>query len=139
MSKHPKNQNVSAGTIEEVKAETFTLKEAAVELGLSDVYVRRALMTGKLVSTKEPVSPESKTMRHIITREALNAWRSNTGTMRIHRADGRARFQMYATKEELEAVKTMLADTNNGALIQKPKTYSKKIKATAAVAPVETA
>jgi hypothetical protein len=89
--------------------QSFTLKEAAHEVGLSDFRVRSAIRKGDLKTTLEPIKEGSKTNRHVITEADLKAWRAVTGS-HTRRADGRNKYSMYATAEEYEAVMKLLAE-----------------------------
>ena len=87
---------------------TFTLKEAAAEVGLTDFRVRTAIRKGQLASVKVPIG-DSKTLRHMITEAALKAWREASGA-HTRRADGRNKYTLYATAEEYEAVMKLIAE-----------------------------
>ena len=82
----------------------YTIKTAALELGLSQMYVRRAIQTGDLAAELEPIAPESKTNHRVIMGEALINWRDGIKT-RSHREDGRVRFILYATPHEVEDIR----------------------------------
>jgi hypothetical protein len=88
---------------------TLTINEAAREFDLSAMYVRKAVRTGDLPTTLVAVKEGSATKRHEIDREAFIAWRAKAST-HSKREDGRSRFILYATPEELEAVKATFAD-----------------------------
>lgn len=98
--------------------DTLGIKEVAAMLGLSQVYVRHAVRNGNLKTTKVPISEDSKTMKHVILVSEIERWRNATGG-HSRREDGRSRFLLYATAEELEKVKVLLAKANNGAIIEK--------------------
>jgi hypothetical protein len=91
-------------------AETLTLAEASVYSGLSVIYIRRAINTGKLVAFKEPVKDGSKTLRNVMSREAFDLWRAETAT-HSKREDGRNKFVVYMNPDEaaklLEIIKGM--------------------------------
>jgi hypothetical protein len=95
------------------------IKEAASKLGLSELYVRNAIRSGKLETTMVPVAPDSKTMKHQITVKALEAWRASTSN-RSRRDDGRGRFILYATEAELADLRKMLANAKLAVIVQKP-------------------
>ena len=54
----------------------YGIKQLAEATGHSDVYIRRSILAGKLESTKVPVAPESKTLKHQITGQAYLDWRA---------------------------------------------------------------
>jgi hypothetical protein len=103
-------------------AESFTINSAAAALGLSQMYVRRAVNLGQLKSHLVPINPEAKTMKHVITAEDLNEWRKTR--IQRKRADGRGRFTLHATPEELKAIQELLGDSD---LVKKQKVYKKKV------------
>ena len=105
----------------------LTLKEVVEMSGLSPVYVRRAILTGKLASTKTPVG-DTAVLRHEIALADFEAWRANTGT-RGRRSDGRGKYILYGTPEEIATIEAMIAQANANVSIAKAKTSSKKANA----------
>jgi hypothetical protein len=98
----------------------YTIKTAALELGLSEQYVRHAIRAGKLVTSLEPTGPESNVNRHVISKEALETWRAATSE-HSRREDGRSRYILYVTPDELEKIQKRYPNVP----IMKP-TYGKK-------------
>jgi hypothetical protein len=94
------------------------INAVALMLGLSQAYVRHAVRLGQLKTTKVPVSEGSKTIRHAITVADVEAWRTAHGT-HAHREDGRRRFILYATDEELAKVRKLLEAQKIEAIIEK--------------------
>jgi hypothetical protein len=87
----------------------LSINDIAHEFDLSAMYVRNAIRTGVLATVMVPINPESKTMKHLVERDIVIAWRaSRAGHSR--RADGRSKFTMYATAEELARVQQLLSD-----------------------------
>jgi hypothetical protein len=86
----------------------MTLAQVIVESGLSAVYVRRAITTGKLVARKEPVKEGSKTVRNIIERADYETWRATIGQGR-GRADGRNKYVLYADVSEYARLMELVA------------------------------
>jgi len=105
---------------------TITLKEAVELSGLSSVYVRRAVLEGKLPSTKVPVG-DTKVVRHEIKMSDFEAWRAST-THRGRRSDGRNRYLLYGTPEEIEALKKLLADSSIEVQITVPNSKRREAK-----------
>jgi transposase-like protein len=95
----------------------YSIKAAAAKLGLSEVYVRRMIQQGKLVTEKTRVG-DTEIWRHEITEETLTAWRKEAGA-RSTRTDGRNKFTLYATVEELTAIQKFLATSKNNAVIER--------------------
>jgi hypothetical protein len=94
--------------------ESFTINEVLAMTGLSNVYVRKAIKSGKLVTTMGTV-PGTKTPRNQISREALEAWRA--GISGSKRSDGRNKFVAYLSPEEVEKLMTLIAGEPFAALI----------------------
>lgn len=113
----------------------LTLKEVVEMSGLSPVYVRRAILTGKLPSTKVPVG-DTAVLRHEIALADFEAWRKGTGH-RGRRTDGRGKYTLYGTPEEVDAIKALIAEANAHVSIAKAKTYTKKPAGAGADADVE--
>lgn len=113
MSKSKKAQSTEAKV-----SDSLSLLEVAALYDLSSVYVRNAIRHGELKTTLVPVAPESKTMKHMITREDASAWRESRKS-RSRREDGRNKFTMYATPAELEQIQSLLANADVQALIER--------------------
>jgi hypothetical protein len=105
----------------------LSLKEVVEMSGLSPVYVRRAILTGKLASTKVPVG-DTAVLRHEIALADYEAWRAGTG-VRGRRSDGRGKYTLYGTPEEVAAIEAMIAQASANVSIAKAKTYGKAKKA----------
>ena len=91
------------------KEKVFTIKTAAKELGLSEVYIRRAVRSKDLATQLVPVSKGSKTERHEIKESILMEWRATRGSG-SRREDGRNKFVLYANSEtELGTIKEAIA------------------------------
>ena len=110
----------------------LTLKEVVEMSGLSPVYVRRAILTGKLPSTKVPVG-DTAVLRHEIALADFEAWRKGTGH-RGRRSDGRGKYTLYGTPEEVDAIKALIAEANANVSIDKAKIYGKAKKVAEAAA-----
>ena len=103
--------------------ELLGIKDVAKELGLSEVYVRRMILKGKIETIKKEI--RTNTFKHLITREEVERWRSSVAS-RSKREDGRSKFTLYSTKEEYEAIQKLLKEQDIQALIQR----SNKVKVT---------
>ena len=99
------------------KAVTYGIKTAAQKLGLSEVYIRRMIQQGKIQTTKVQVG-DSEVWKHEISEATLTAWRNSAGTHTV-RQDGRNKFVMYATPEELTALQALATEAKIGAVIEK--------------------
>lgn len=94
---------------------TYTIKQLIEVSGLSNVYIRRAISTGKLEATKERVG-DTKVFRNVVTESAYNAWRATTAS-RSRREDGRNKYTLYATAEEFAQIEELLAKAKNEAIV----------------------
>jgi hypothetical protein len=91
-------------------AATLTINEAALFSGLSPVYIRRAILDKKLSAVKEPIAEGSKTVRNVITMESFKAWRAEAGA-HTKREDGRNKYVLYASTEEIADLMKKVAGT----------------------------
>jgi excisionase family DNA binding protein len=96
---------------------SFTIKEAAIELGLSTVYIRRMIQNGKIATVKTQVG-DTEVWRHEIAAAELAKWRKDAGS-RTTRTDGRNKYALYATAEELAEINEWLAENENGAIVER--------------------
>lgn len=98
------------------------IKEWAAESGLSEVYIRRMVNKGVLPSHKVVIT-EGGVEKNLITREDFEAFRATRN--HSQRTDGRNRFLLYATKDELERISAMFAENGIEALVEKQAQYKK--------------
>lgn len=83
----------------------LSIKEVCDREGLSPVYVRRMIQRGKIETTKVEIA--KNTFKHLIAVEEVERWRKSlAGGNR--RADGKSKFNLYATPEEIEALQKLL-------------------------------
>lgn len=112
---------------------TMTIKELAEVSGLSLVYIRRAILTGKLPSEKVQYG-NTNIMQHIIRFDDYENWRKAAGT-RSRRSDGRSKYTLYGTPEEVEKIQALLkaqaADELAETIVRAPVYKSKKAAADA--------
>jgi len=83
-------------------ASSFTIKEAARILGMSEMYIRRSIQKGTLKAISEKV-PNTNIDRWSIPAAELEAWRTRSKT-HSKRADGRVRRIVYLSQEEEAAL-----------------------------------
>jgi len=108
-------------------SKSYSIKDAAKELNLSEVYIRRQIQQHALNSHLVRISPDSDVMKHMIDESALIAWRSKTSS-RTQREDGRNKFTLYANKAELAKLEQFIKTSNLGVILNKanPTEVSKK-------------
>lgn len=94
--------------VSKFEKDALSINEVAEASGLSNVYVRRAILKGDLPSTKVQVG-DTVVMRHEINIEDFNAWREGTSS-RSKRDDGRGKFTLYATESEYEQIVALLKE-----------------------------
>jgi hypothetical protein len=83
----------------------FSIKSAAIELGLSEVYIRRMIQKGQIETTKVAIS--DNVWKHMIDEAELAQWRKNTNSRSI-REDGRNKFTVYANADEYAQLQKLL-------------------------------
>jgi hypothetical protein len=98
-------------------SKSYSIKSAAAELNLSEVYIRRMIQQGKLPTVKAQVG-DSEVWRHEISAEVLEAWRKGASVHTV-RTDGRSKFTLYATAAELAAIQQLLTANSIGAVVEK--------------------
>lgn len=101
--------------------ENLTIKEVCEELGLTMVYVRRMIQKGKIKTTK--VEMNKNQFKHLVSREEVERWRASI-THRSTRDDGRNKFVLYATQDELAVIEQLLGENNIESII----TRANKVK-----------
>ena len=97
----------------------YTIKQVIEMSGMSNAWIRRAISQGKLKTEKREYGEKGQ-FKHIITEEAWQEFRMQSGTKRD---DGRSRFVLYANSEELQQL------LDSGFIVEKQKQYNKKAEA----------
>lgn len=94
----------------------YGIKDVCKILELSEVYVRRMVLKGKIVSRK--IEIRTNTYKHLITGQTLIDWRAG---LQGHnkREDGRSKYTMYAKPEELAEIQALLDEKHNEAIIKR--------------------
>lgn len=103
------------------KTTMYGIKDACKLLGLSEVYVRRMILKGIIPTTK--VEIRTNTFKHLISEDDLNIWRESVKG-RSRREDGRSKFTLYASIEELAQIQALLEENS----IESPVIRSNKVK-----------
>ena len=112
-----------------VKVPAVTLVQAAKALDLREGYVRTLLRNKKIAGAYlEPVSEDSSVKRWMIPQAWIDARKTNGTTRVARRADGRNRYVLYATGDELTKIKELAAKAAPGVIVEKPKAYKPKAK-----------
>lgn len=76
----------------------YTILTAALAVKRTPQYVRKAIKDGKLIGHLVLMEGRADANRYEITQSNLNAWRKGIGK---RRADGRTKYVLYATAEEI--------------------------------------
>jgi hypothetical protein len=104
---------------------SYDIKDAAKEAEMSEVYLRRLILQGKVKTTKVNVS--ANVWKHMISEEDLIALKSK---MNHHntREDGRNRFVLYANQDELAKLAEFAKTAKLGFIVTKQNNaeYAKK-------------
>lgn len=87
----------------------LTIKEASLEFGKSECWIRRMVHQGKLNDIKRVNVGDTKVKRIELSRAELSKRLSSNS--RTQRKDGRNKFTLYATPSEIEAL-TQLLEAN---------------------------
>jgi len=92
------------------KERMYKIGEAAGAMGIREQYLRKLIREGKVVTTKvfilNALQEPTHTFRHEIAQSQIDSYVSTKGTRVANRNDGRQRFVLYATVEEMVAIKT---------------------------------
>lgn len=81
----------------------FTIKTAAVELGLTEFYVRKCIRENKIDAHQELIA-NTRVSRWIIEDEALAEFANRPKKSVGKREDGRNKYTIYLLQDELEAL-----------------------------------
>jgi excisionase family DNA binding protein len=100
-----------------MSSQTFSIKQAASVLNLSEVYIRRMIQQGKIETTKVQVG-DTEVWRHEISEEELTKWRKSASS-RTSRNDGRSKFVLYATNDELAKIVKLLEANKINSIIER--------------------
>ena len=102
----------------------LSIKEVCSKYGLSEVYVRRMILKGKLASEKVEIA--TNTYKHMIAIEEVERWRKASKGVGSRRDDKRNKFTIYATSEEIAQVQKLIEN----AKIESPivRSNAKKVK-----------
>jgi|GEM_PF-6725087 len=104
--------------------EMLSIKEVCAKFGLSEVYVRRMILKGKLQSEKVLIA--TNTYKHLIAIEEVERWRKASNGAGSRRDDKRNKFTIYATPDEIAEVQKLIEK----AKIESPivRSNAKKVK-----------
>lgn len=83
----------------------FSIRSAASQLKVSEMYLRKMLSQGKIISEKEYIS--EKVWRHTISEDELKRFSEKT-SVKTSREDSRNKFVIYLTSKEEEKVRKLL-------------------------------
>lgn len=92
----------------------MSIKDVCAESELSMVYVRRMIQKGVLKTTKVTLD-SGKGFKHMIRREDFLQWRETSSHNR--RTDGRGRYVLYGTSDEITKLTEMVKESGLGVII----------------------
>lgn len=92
------------------------IKDVCEKFGLTPVYVRRMIQQGKIKTEKVEIG--KNTFKHFINIEEIERWRASVSA-RSNREDGRSKFVLYASQEEMDKIQALLANEEIEAPIQR--------------------
>lgn len=102
MSKPIVNPKAPKGVISKL-----TIHQSAARLSLTPQYVRTLIRRGVLPSTQEPISLGSSVFRHMLDVSDLDVFAEGY-VKKTRRGDGRHKWIVYATFQEMDDVKNAL-------------------------------
>lgn len=103
--------------------EMLDIKEVCERYGLSQVYVRRMILKGTIPTTKVEIG--KNTFKHVMNVTDIEKWREASQN-RSKRQDGRGRYILHATLEEIDQLQQLLDENDLNVLI----TRQNKVKNT---------
>lgn len=86
--------------------EMISIKQAVQFSGLSENYIRKAIAAGKLTTVKQFIG-ETKIEKNWIDAAEFESWRATAGA-HSKREDGRNKFVIYMTADEMERLTSLL-------------------------------
>jgi hypothetical protein len=86
----------------------LSIKDICKKYKLSEVYVRRMILQGKIETTKVEIA--KNTYKHLVEEAEVLRWRTQVKTSGRRRDDGRNKYNIYGTKEEVEKILEALED-----------------------------
>ena len=96
---------------------SLSIKEAAVALNLSEVYLRRLISQDKLHTKKIFIS--ENVFKHIIDKEDLIALEAKHSSIRTQRNDGRNKYTLYANEAELAQLAKLTKEAHLEIIIER--------------------
>lgn len=84
---------------------SYSIREAARALEVSEMYLRKQVNVGKIPTTKVQIS--ENVWRHEISEKDLKAFKNRTST-RSSRDDGRNKFVVYLTHAEEARLRALM-------------------------------
>lgn len=114
-SKDQLENRSSEKEMEKKMSKMLSIKEVCNEFGLTEVYVRRMILKGKLQSEKILIA--KNTFKHMIAIEEVERWRKASQGRGSRRSDGRNKFTLYATPEEIAQIQELIGEAKIESLI----------------------
>jgi len=102
----------------------LSIKEICDKYGFSEVYIRRAILKGKLNSKKVEIA--KNTYKHLISEADFEKWRKATKGGGNRREDRRNKYNIYCNSEEIALLEQLLK--NNDLQTPIKRSNEKKIK-----------
>lgn len=118
------------------KVETFSIKSAAIYLGIDAQYMRKLIRDGKIHTTLVAVNG-TRVQRHEISLADLEAYKQRAHVRSGGRADGRNKVVVYANPSELNALVTFCDEHKMPAPVMPNLGEYKRRKAKRALQPID--
>lgn len=101
-----------------MSTKVYDIKQISQILQISEMYVRRLILEGKLQSQKIPVKAGSEVMKNVVTEEALKAYSAQPKNHSV-RSDKRTKYTLYADDSEIEQIYKLIESAHLGIVIKK--------------------
>lgn len=98
-------------------SKAYSIKEAAAKLNLSEVYIRRLISQKKLATTKVQLS--ESVFKHMISEDDVEKLNNKHLSSKTQRKDGRNKYTLYATLDELKIINDYFSKNNINVIIER--------------------
>jgi len=113
------NEDKKVENVGKVVEEMLGINDIVEQYALSPVYVRRMVQKGKLVPDKKVhINNNQNQFKYLFNRTTVEKWRKGCTTGVRARTDGRRKYNLYMTKEEVRQYEEFKKSTNFNGIVQ---------------------
>ena len=94
-----------------MEKQSFSIRESSAKLGVSEMYLRKMISSGKIQTSKVQISDH--VWRHEISSAELESFKNRTSN-RTSREDGRNKYVIYLNTTEFGKIQKMLKEGGMG-------------------------